>query len=371
MQDYSRHRIFPNLNGLRTIAAIAVVIYHIVFLNRNSWGEFSSSEFFRKLLIIVSRGHHAIELFFIISGFLITYLLIHEKELRGRIDFRNFLVRRFLRVWPLYFTIVLFGFFVFPQLPFGRETAHSLPLFLLFASNFSEIVYGWRDPVNFLSATWTVSVEEQFYLAWVLLSGVFGIGRKTLLVISLLALIAASLIFRHYHYSEPRVLHVHTLAVMSDLAIGALAAAWLKFGNAEHFFTNLPRLAIIAFYCAFILLLVFEDHLFAGKAIVFARVVSGGSLCFLMLEQIFSRHSVFKADGIPGFYFVGKHTYGIYMYHCIVIWYCGKLSAAFPANGLTFFCYAASVILITWLTARFSYLFLESRFLRLQDRFRN
>lgn len=372
MQE-DKHPIFPNLNGLRTFGAIAVLLYHTHFLNRNLWGDFYESWFFRKAEIIISRGHLAIELFFIISGFLITSLMLHEQKRKGRISIGNFLARRFLRVWPLYFLVVLFGFFLFPHLPFGLPTVHEFWKFALFLSNYSEITDGWRDGINFLSATWTVSVEEQFYLVWALLFGCFSLKNVRLLAVFFTALIAGSIAFRYLNLDNQRMMDLHVLSVMSDLALGGIAALLAFSGFAAAFFGKLSRSVIVSCYLAGITLILFEDHIFQGQLMVYERLIPGLFLTFIVLEQVFASHSFFKTDRIPGFYHIGKHTYAIYLFHCIVIWYAGHLFSYFglPGNLLFYVVYTAVVILITWLLARISYLWFEAPFLRMQRFFRD
>ena len=165
---------FDNLNGLRFVGALAVLLFHCFSLEREIWGDFFQGYWFQKVYLVVGKGHLGIILFFVLSGFLITYLLLFENAKTGRINLFNYLMRRFLRVWPMYFLVVLFGFFLFPILPYGIETIHEFWRFALFFSNIDEILLGKNDPLNFLSATWTVSVEEQFYLTWGILIGIIS-----------------------------------------------------------------------------------------------------------------------------------------------------------------------------------------------------
>ena len=133
---------FHNINGLRFIGAILILTFHSFSLSENIWGEFFDDYWFLKVRFLVGRGHLGIMLFFVLSGFLITNILLWEYKTKGRIQLFNFLIRRFLRVWPLYFLIVLFGFFIFPILPNGIETVHELWRFLLFMPNIDEIING-------------------------------------------------------------------------------------------------------------------------------------------------------------------------------------------------------------------------------------
>ena len=169
---------FNNLNGLRFVGALTVLIFHCFTLQREIWGDFYNGTIFHFVFSVASKGHLGVNLFFVLSGFLITYLLLHEYARTGKINILNYLLRRFLRIWPLYFLVVLFGFFLFPKLPYGVVTIHEFWRFALFLSNFDEIIHGINDKINFLSATWSVSIEEQFYLVWGFLLGLIPFKKS-------------------------------------------------------------------------------------------------------------------------------------------------------------------------------------------------
>src|SRR5262245_2566828 len=100
---------FPGLNGLRFLGAYAVVIHHVEQYKQllgmeNIWGS----------SIVRSLGPQSVYLFFTLSSFLITFLLLKEQEQNGRISIRNFMLRRAVRILPLYYFIVLVAFFVMP-----------------------------------------------------------------------------------------------------------------------------------------------------------------------------------------------------------------------------------------------------------------
>src|SRR4051812_25418181 len=99
---------FPNLNGVRAIASLMVVIAHI---------ELDKSVFHLRPLNFINLenfGRVGVSVFFALSGFLITYLLLEEKKNFNKITFGDFYMRRILRIWPLYFLVVIVGFFIYP-----------------------------------------------------------------------------------------------------------------------------------------------------------------------------------------------------------------------------------------------------------------
>lgn len=368
----SKRPFFENLTGLRFVGAIAVFIFHCFSLRREIWGDFTQNFWFQKVYFLTSKGHLGIILFFVLSGFLITYLLLWETEKNGKINLWNYLMRRFLRVWPMYFLIVLFGFFVFPYLPYGIETIHEFWRFALFLSNFDEILLGMNDSINFLSATWTVSVEEQFYLVWGILIGLLSFNKKSTYLIFFIAIILSSLIFRYNHLDDDRMLYFHTFSVFSDLAFGGIIGLLAFSGSVKNYFENLTRLQIILYYLGAFLLFLFESHIFHGVMFTFERFVPGIIFSFIILEQIYSKNSIIKVDRIPYFFQSGELTYGFYMFHCIFIYY---WSIFFENHGFTehlwqFIIYMIIVFASTYTAAYFSLHYFERPFLRLKKYFR-
>ena len=98
---------YENLNGLRFIGALSVFLFHGFTLGREMWGDFFNTPIFTGLFKLMSKGHHGVGLFFVLSGFLITSLLLHEAKNKGQINAFGFFMRRLLRIWPLYFIVVI------------------------------------------------------------------------------------------------------------------------------------------------------------------------------------------------------------------------------------------------------------------------
>ncbi len=98
-------RYFEGLNTLRAIAALVVVVSHIELIKM----ENKLSNYFDT----VPDGHIGVVLFFVLSGFLITFLLVEEQNKYGKINFKNFYLRRILRIWPLYYLILFLSFVLF------------------------------------------------------------------------------------------------------------------------------------------------------------------------------------------------------------------------------------------------------------------
>lgn len=153
---------FPNLDGLRFYAFLAVFFAH------SFWTEFdyiSNNQLFSLLKIVAYKGVLGVNFFFVLSGFLITYLLLEEKAATGKIDILAFYMRRVLRIWPLYYFVIFVGFVLIPyvQSRLGQPTPESANLFqyLFFIGNFGD-----KPTSAVLGILWSIAVEEQFYLVW-------------------------------------------------------------------------------------------------------------------------------------------------------------------------------------------------------------
>ena len=204
----------PQFDGLRGLAILSVLIGHSGFLEALPHAG------------MLEYTRFGVDLFFVLSGFLITGILTDSKG--SQHYFRNFYARRALRIWPLYYLVLFVAFVVAPLFaPSMRPTAVSVwPAFVFYVQN---IVFAYRTTYPFgLGATWSLAVEEQFYLTWPVL--VFLLKRRTLAIVSAL-LVVMSLSLRlsfHFHGAPSGLVHQFTLSRLDAIACGSLAALWLR-----------------------------------------------------------------------------------------------------------------------------------------------
>ncbi len=249
---------YPGLDGLRALAFALVFFFHdkhVLFLDRlvdhlvlplallvdpllRMVGLPEISFRFDGLLTqsLKTNGWIGVQLFFVLSGFLIGSLLIRERERFGMIDLRAFWVRRILRIWPLYYLAVIIGFGILPLTslahPPGGQLAlieRQLPAFLFFLGNWSM---GSGPPigVDALSVLWSVCVEEQFYLFVPLL---IALIRPRWQIPAVLSLMALGIVTRYHLVSsgvDPRSTwyRYHTLVNLDTLLAGVLLALLTK-----------------------------------------------------------------------------------------------------------------------------------------------
>ena len=164
---------FSNLDGLRFIAALMVYLQH----GFTHWSKEDtiSNDFLLRFMNTISSGGLGVSIFFVLSGFLITYLLLAEKKQFGKIDLKKFYIRRILRIWPLYYLVVIFGMIIYPSIKkmMGIETVFEshLVYYWVFLSNFDEIAIMHNQYVPIpqaLTITWSVAIDAgPFILALV------------------------------------------------------------------------------------------------------------------------------------------------------------------------------------------------------------
>ena len=172
-------------------------------------------------------GSLGVNFFFVLSGFLITYLLLAEQKEKNNFSIPKFYLRRILRIWPLYFAIILFSFWLLPFILSltGKIYSEDFPLLyaLTFTINFAHLK-GIFSYSPLLSGLWTIAIEEQFYLAWPWLLK----GFLKFLPVLFISLIVGCMAYRIYFIAHPRMIYYGTFSVLSDFALGGLLAFLLS-----------------------------------------------------------------------------------------------------------------------------------------------
>lgn len=381
--EHAKTKIFfPNLDGLRSIAFLVVFINHafgsLAYNNTNKGFIFIRNHYLRS-------GDLGVNLFFVLSGFLITYLLLKEKALNGCINIPHFYLRRILRIWPVYFFVVGLCLFVIPlfnsnipaHFPISVTTNKLNPwLYAGFLGNFDYIYHGITNVM--IGVLWSVSVEEQFYLFWPVL---IALLPKKYLPFSFISIILGAIAFRLFgsHGGNAMLLKYHSLSSMSDLATGALLA---YFCTKESFLAkiqNTPKWLIASIYLLFLVLIPFRQytwklgtHYVQAAAVV--PLLFSCFFAFFIVEQNYARHSFYKMSRIRILSSLGKFTYGMYCYHMLIFFlvlytfYIAGINVMNP-NKFIFILEILVSISCTVLFAKWSYQYVEKGFLNLKDKF--
>ena len=355
---------FPNLNGLRFIAALLVIIHHIeqiksIYDIENIW---SSG-------VIQILGEQGVSLFFVLSGFLITYLLLEEEKQTGTIKLKDFYVRRILRIWPLYFFIGFLALVLLPQIPLFimpglgpdfiyRHLSTKIVLFLLFLPNLMPFLGGI---IPYASQTWSIGTEEQFYLMWPLLMKNIKRYRIALMLLIIVGyMITARALWSSHTDFLPFKYYIGgfwSLFNIDLMAIGGLLAIllhtqnkYLKFiRNNIVFYVSLV-VVVYLFKQAFMIEHIYKEIYALFYGIIILNFASNPNIHFNLEADIFK--------------YLGKISYGLYMYHPIAIVLAVHLA---KWTGLinNVFIYPVSIMFAIAL-AGISYKYFESFFLKLK-----
>lgn len=371
---YKNISFFPNLNAFRFFASLLVIFHHgEVIRAKNSFTSFEHISFFQ-------NGSTAVKFFFVLSGFLISYLLIKEKAAKDTISIKNFYLKRVIRIWPLYFLLVAIGIIIFPFLFNILHINYTFPyhieqvwlLFVLFLPSLVTFKFG----SHLLEPLWSIGVEEWFYIIWAPLFK--WINNKLALILAVFLIKVILLIFCFNNIiNNTLAVHLIKTFAFESMAIGALGAyllyhtninvkAWYK----KHVFVNYLLLATLIGYFFFrstcIALLGFD--IFSHW--VFSYIIL--NILFLNLivyvGVVLDTRSVFNNSFLD---YGGKISYGIYMYHMIVIFvviHLGKNHLLNLDPILSFIIFYSLVLAGTFLTAHLSKKYFEDFFMKYRSK---
>ncbi len=361
---------FPNLNGLRFVAAFLVIIHHIEQYKSilKIEGSLGSVPF------IGIIGGLGVLLFFVLSGFLITYLLLVEEKTFENISVRKFYMRRILRIWPLYFLIITLAFLVLPNIElfvlpgFDKATIYSnlILKLILYAVFLPNIVLSVLGIIPYASHTWSIGTEEQFYLVWPVLLKYF---KKYKLALMLFIIVFyrgfSGFLATSFANLIPYKKMINTFWAtfnINCMAIGGIYAI-LYFQKSKYLKILYHS---VVFYGAMVLVLllmikgVIIPHFhYEGYSILFGIII----LNFATNEKI----KISLENKVLNY--LGNISYGLYMYHPIGIILAITMGTAISfTNNLLL--YPLS-LLLTIVIAGISYRYFESFFLKYKRKFSN
>ena len=364
---------FENLDGLRFLCFLSVFFFHSFHTDFDNIKSTDIYHFIKR--DIFGNGNLGVNFFFVLSGFLITYLLIEEKKINGQIDVKKFWIRRILRIWPLFYLCVIIGFFIFPILKsaFGQqpnETA-SIVYYLTFTNNFDFIKKGLPD-ASILGVLWSVAIEEQFYFVWPIILYLMPVKKYW---IAFSTVIIGSIIFRAVN-NNYTMHEFHTLSCIGDMAMGALGA-WLIQSN-EIFkikIQNLKPIYILFIYISFLTVFMFRDEILNNNIFLLSvveRPIIAVIILLIILEQCFSDMSIFKMSKFKILTKLGTISYGLYCLHFVGILIVTTLTKKYSFNTeiwQVFIIDTSFALGLTIVISLISYNVYEKPFLKLKDKF--
>lgn len=339
------HSHIPALDGLRAVAVFLVILSHFGL-------EFMP-------------GAHGVMIFFVLSGFLITWLLLKENERYGTVSLTAFYKRRTLRIFPAFYVywLIMVGFLVAT----GRTVLwpHAWSA-LFYGSNYYSAING--DPNNGFSHTWSLAIEEQFYLLWPL---VFLMLRGNLRKMTgfLVALIGAVWIHRAvlcfgFHVDQAYIFAAFDTR-LDELMVGCLLAVLLKKRALSSLWSAVSANAMLPL--ATIALLAIS--IYAGEHFIDRyRDVFGFAIEPLLVAILVVQIIAFSSARLWGWTewrvcrFLGRISYSLYLYQQLTLHAVRNALAAYPLVVQL-----ACAIMVTIIVATISYYLIERPFLKLKS----
>ena len=362
--DNRQHFYYPELDGLRFIAFLLVFIHNANPILKGTFLEtFSAYSWF------------GVDLFFCLSAFLITKLLITEQEQTGKINIQNFYIRRMLRIWPLYFFYIIVGTIIIAPMA-GRNIniPGHLASLATFTFNFTYFAL-LPSPILIFIHLWSISFEEQFYavIPW-FLRRLLQVGERTVWVYLGVAYLIGSVIRAIFIYFQFRHPAVYFLPITHfDSMIGGI---FLGLGLLDNFLDKIQGkvLFLVGILClSAVFILPNNDVTGWGLMLTYPLIGFGMSLViFSAIQQKQGLFSKFISNKV--FVYLGKISYGLYVFHFGVFGLTVTLiSKWIGVQQLPFPRYTVPVLLVslllTILFSAISYSLLEKPFLKLKERF--
>jgi peptidoglycan/LPS O-acetylase OafA/YrhL len=329
------------LNGIRALAVIAVVWHH------THPGFFLPSS---------HRGFLGVDVFFVLSGFLITTLLLEEHLQKGRISLRHFYLRRSLRIFPLYYAVLLLLALqaLVTRSAQGRMFLDELPFHLSYLSN-------WVQTHSMMSITWSLSTEEQFYLLWPPLLAWLGWQARwplgIVLGLNLMVLLGVA-----DAWVGRQGLQLDALSIWHVTFTPILIGVFLAFGL--HRRRPPFRISGALMLAAFLVIANIPGD-FGGWPRLAFHLATAGLLAAMVLNQESTLVRLLEWRPLN---YLGSISYGIYLLHKVPMAVAHRVMSALQLDNP--FVYFAITLAGTVVLAALSFRYLERPCLKLKERFR-
>lgn len=365
----------PQLDGLRGLAVLLVVVMHA------HWRLPNAPEWAHTWISLTEWGWTGVDLFFVLSGFLITSILWRYRKSGNY--FLAFYGRRFLRIFPLYYLVLFLLLIVMPVVApwMVANLRYPSPWYWLYGSNIAVSFYGWGP--RYLSHFWSLGMEEQYYLVWPLV--VWCAPSRRVLTGLALGALALTIATRWYLVTQEWMLtapYTFPLARLDGFVLGGLVALWrVELGTLLRHPSL--RTAMFAVIVAVPLAIAIHDVKALSWSLWTLPWSVSGYFCiaaYYTLVLVFVLEApagrwTHRVMTIPALVDYGKYSYAVYLLHVPVDTIFRKLEWHPETALLDYFwwsmpAYTIFLVLISYLLARISWWLLEERCMRLKRYFR-
>lgn len=357
-------RQFHTFDALRFFACLKVFLHHLPILA------------FPWFVTLKAGGGIGVQFFFVLSGFLITYIILEEREQTGQLNLKHFFVRRMLRIWPLFYLAIAIAYFtptILSTLNLGSSPVGYEPDWLwsaLFLENYKMMITHSTPNVSPLGVMWSLCIEEHFYILWGIL--LYFIPIKRAIQLFLFCIVLAP-VCRYIYISKG----IPTLDILTNIDLFAYGAipAYMLITHGKGLEETINQISIVwkrVFVISLLAIMVWFAQPHAEKWDVITTSLTGILFSILVLFTLpaNSRFKIREGNVLNKW---GTYTYGFYIYHTLVI---NLLLRLFERGGFNIdagqgaVAFILTAFILSLGVSMLSYHFFEKQFLKFKKLFR-
>ena len=346
----------PNLTALRFFLASLVVMFHIPQFCQNRGFPFFNN------LALFNKGEEAVYMFFSLSGFLIIRQLYIEKSTSNSINLQRFFRRRVLRIFPLYYLVLSFGFIyyrlILPYFGFDFQNNYDLIQGVFLSYTFFPNIFALYSPGGIIEVLWSIGIEEQFYL----------------LIAPLIFFLPLKMIVRFLLFFTMLYFILYFTELTNFLKNYNMLFFYFSFSGMCSILLLNNQIKIQKFRALFVVIFVIyfttstvKNNLNSTFYHLFSMLLFGLLICVLVEKPIKILENKLLNH-------LGKISYGVYMYHAIMMQIVGFLFLKFEfhlkiSSLYSIILFNLLVFVFTIITAHLSFKYFESYFLNLKKNY--
>ncbi len=357
----SQKENFHSFNTLRFFSFLIVFLSHLPYV------------LFNKLEFFHLNGAIGVRFFFILSGFLITYILLYEKSLNNSINFKRYFIRRILRIWPMYYLILLFAFvstYIIQFLHLSSSNVGYQPNWLMscfFLENYQIMYHNDFANVSPLPVLWSVCIEEHFYIIWVFIIAFCNIKKITYFMFGLILVAFIS----RFVYNKYDIMFKDIFTNIDYFMYGAFPAYLLVFKKEK----TILIINKIPIYLKLIIVTLPVIYVFGINLCNFEyfnqiEPLTSGLFFSMLLFILLPQENKLKISDKSIFSNLGVYTYSLYLNHVVVI---NLMIQVFKKIGLDlkvyYFLFIFTSLFLTIFASKLTFVFIEKPFLNLKKKF--